>query len=142
MRHHFRYAFLTVCLVFGLTAIAAQNAKGDETVTSPSQQSVPNISVHDLQTVMHKAGSVLIYDVRQPEEYNEGHIKGAILMPLGDLADRYKGIPHRKKIVVYCRSGNRSAQAVSFLRAHGYPQAVSLSGGYLEWSRAQESRMK
>lgn len=139
---HFRYVFLTVCLALGLTAIAAQNARGDETVTSPKQPSAPELSVSDLQKMMQKAGSFRVYDVRQPEEFNAGHIKGAILMPLGDLPERYKEIPQKKKIVVYCRSGRRSAQAVAFLRAHGYPDAVSLSGGYLEWSRAQESPAK
>jgi rhodanese-related sulfurtransferase len=142
MRLHLRYVFLTVCLVFGLAAIAPQFARGDETPSSPKQSSAPELSVQELQKMMQKEGTVLLYDVRQPEEFNEGHIKGAILMPLGDLPARYKEIPQKKKIVVYCRSGRRSAQAVAFLRAHGYPDAVSLAGGYLEWSRAQESGAK
>lgn len=142
MRLRFHFVLLTVCLVFGLTAFLAQNVLGDETPSSPSQTAAPELSVPDLQKLMQKAGSVLLYDVRQPEEFNAGHIKGAILMPLGDLPGRYKEIPQKKKIVVYCRSGKRSAQAVAFLRAHGYPDAVSLSGGYLEWSRAQESGAK
>jgi len=134
--------FLAVCLVFGLASIAPQCATGEEAASSSPQKTVPLITVQDLRKLMKTEGSVLIYDVRQPEEFSEGHIKGAILMPLGDLPSRCKEIPHKKKIVVYCHSGHRSAQAVAFLLAHGYPDAVSLSGGYAEWSRAQESGAK
>jgi rhodanese-related sulfurtransferase len=143
MRPNLRYVSLAICLVLGLTAIAAsQSTKGVENVPSPSPPSVAAISVHDLQTLMTKDPSVPIYDVRQPEEYNKGHIKGAILMSLGDLPGRYKEIPRKKRIVVYCQAGKRGALAVEFLRAHGYSDAVNLSGGYLEWSRAQQPSVK
>jgi rhodanese-related sulfurtransferase len=142
MRHHFHYAFMAVLIVWGLAALAPQSLTADETAAAASPQSIPVISVQDLQKLMQKEAGVLIYDVRQPEEFNDGHIKGAILLPLGDLPSRCKEIPHKKKLVVYCHSGHRSAQAVAFLLAHGYPEAVSLSGGYAEWSRAQESGAK
>lgn len=142
MRHHILHAFVAVLLVCGLAALAAQGLSAGETAAPASPQAVPLISVQDLQKLMQKDGSLLIYDVRQPEEFNEGHIKGAILMPLGDLPTRCKEIPHKKKLVVYCHSGHRSAQAVAFLLAHGYPDAVSLSGGYAEWSRVQASSAK
>ena len=142
MRHHFRYAIIAVILVCGLSTLAPLVARPDQTTTPASPQDVPLITVQELQKLMQKEGRVLIYDVRQPEEYNGGHIQGAVLIPLGDIPNRYKEIPQKKKVVVYCRSGRRSAQAVAFLRDHGYSDAFSLAGGYLEWSRAQDSGAK
>jgi rhodanese-related sulfurtransferase len=57
-------------------------------------------------------------------------------MPLGTLETTYTSLPKTGKLVVYCHSGRRSAQAVQFLRQHGYSNAVSLSGGYTAWTGA------
>ena len=141
MRHHLHFALMAGLLVGGLAAVTPQRVVAGQAAPA-SPQNAPVISVQELQKLMQKEGSVLIYDVRQPEEYNEGHIKGATLIPLGDLSSRYKEIPQKKKVVIYCHSGRRSAQAVAFLRDHGYADAFSLSGGYLEWSRAQDSGTK
>ena len=90
----------------------------------------------DLHSLAKTKERFLLVDVRQPEEYAQGHIDHAILLPLDSLKDRYQELPKGKKIIVYCHSGKRSAQAVSFLRAQGYTHAVSLSGGYTEWLNA------
>jgi rhodanese-related sulfurtransferase len=79
--------------------------------------------------------SIVILDVRQPEEHAEKNIPGAILIPLGELPmrmgelDAYKG----KELVVYCRSGNRSGQACMLLQMQGFTNAVNLRGGMLAW---------
>jgi adenylyltransferase/sulfurtransferase len=95
------------------------------------------IEVRDLQMLIKTKAFFFLLDVRQPEEFAQGHIDGAVLMPLGTLPDNYLKIPKGVKLVVYCRSGHRSGQAVTFLREHGYDKAVSLSGGYTAWSSAQ-----
>jgi rhodanese-related sulfurtransferase len=138
----FLCALINSWLILGLTVIAAQASQTNEAASSSLHEPVPIISVQQLQMMLHKVRSVRVYDVRQPEEYKEGHIKGAILMPLGDLASRCKEIPKEKTIVVYCRSGRKSAVAVALLRAYGYTKVFSLSGGYLEWSRAQRVGQK
>lgn len=79
--------------------------------------------------------SIVILDVRQPEEHAEKNIPGAILIPLGELPmrmgelDAYKG----KELVVYCRSGNRSGQACMLLQMSGFANPVNLRGGMLAW---------
>lgn len=75
----------------------------------------------------------VLIDVRQPDEFAAGHIEGAMLLPLNTLQANLARLPKNVKLVVYCRSGHRSATAVSFLMAHGYDRAVSLNGGFLAW---------
>ncbi len=61
------------------------------------------------------ANGALLVDVRTPAEYAEGHVSGAVNIPLDELPDRLDELPTTGPIVVYCRSGNRSAQATSIL---------------------------
>lgn len=80
-------------------------------------------------------GAFLI-DVRQPEEWSEGHIAGATLIPLDDLESRIAEVPRDRKIVVVCHSGNRSRHGRDILLRAGYAQAVSMSGGLAAWEAA------
>jgi rhodanese-related sulfurtransferase len=123
--------FAVVCLFAAAQSVQAQ------TPFVSSQQSVPLIEPARLHALMNAGIRVYILDVRQPEEFNRGHIRGAVLMPLGTLSSSYTTLPKTGKLVVYCHSGRRSAQAVQFLLQHGYGNAVSLSGGYTAWTRAK-----
>lgn len=83
----------------------------------------------------HESG-VFILDVRQPDEWNEYHVHGSTLIPLGELASRVNELPHDQEIVVVCRSGNRSAQARDILIEAGFTQVTSLAGGLSQWQAA------
>ena len=98
------------------------------------QQAVQVIEPVALLQMMKSPVRFMLIDVRRPEEFAAGHIEGSSLMPLDNLPASYAQLPHDVRLVVYCRSGHRSAQAVSFLLAHGYGRAVSLDGGYLAWT--------
>lgn len=76
---------------------------------------------------------VQVIDVREVEEYEEGHIPGAWLLPLSCLEDQAASIlqPH-KKYYVYCRSGQRSRTAVKRLQAMGYSEVYNV-GGIIHW---------
>lgn len=138
----FRPLLLTACLIFCLSAGSFRCAQANGSASSFSQEAIPTISASGLHTLEKKKKPFLLLDVRQPEEYNQGHIQSAVLLPLDNLPQHFKELPKKKKIVVYCRSGKRSAQAVSFLRTHGYTNAISLSGGYMEWLDSQHLRKK
>ncbi|MFZ5887766.1 MAG: rhodanese-like domain-containing protein [Chloroflexota bacterium] len=84
---------------------------------------------------LRDAGAFIL-DVRQPEEWNESHIPGATLIPLGELASRVNELPKDQKIVVVCRSGNRSAQGRDILLAAGFEQVTSMAGGIKQWTAA------
>jgi len=83
-------------------------------------------------SAMRDAGAFIL-DVREPDEWNESHIPGATLIPLGQLASRVDEIPKDQEIVVVCRSGNRSAQGRDILLSAGFPQVTSMAGGINEW---------
>lgn len=72
-------------------------------------------------------------DVREPAEAAICRISGARLIPLGELPRRLSELDPGREIVVYCRSGARSARAVSLLRQHGFARALNLTGGILRW---------
>lgn len=72
-------------------------------------------------------------DVREPEEWEAGHIERATLIPLRELSDRVSELPRDKQIVTVCRSGNRSAQARDILLKLGFTTVTSMAGGMSEW---------
>lgn len=76
-----------------------------------------------------------IIDVREADEFFGpfGHIDGATLIPLGQLASRIEALPRDKPIVTVCRSGGRSAQAYVLLKRAGFDQVANMSGGMLHW---------
>jgi len=79
--------------------------------------------------------AVQILDVREPNEFAGplGHIRGATLIPLGELAGRAGELTHDKPIVAVCRAGSRSAQATVILRGAGFDDVANLAGGMLRW---------
>ena len=77
-----------------------------------------------------------ILDVREPDEWNESHIPGATLIPLGELASRVDELPKDQEIVVVCRSGNRSQQGRDALLSAGFSQVTSMAGGIKQWTAA------
>ena len=76
-----------------------------------------------------------ILDVREPEEFTGplGHIEGAILIPLGELAERAGELAKDRPIVAVCRAGGRSAQATVILQQAGFADVANLTGGMLRW---------
>jgi len=71
-------------------------------------------------------------DVRYEEEWEDGHIPGATLLPLTDIRERMDQLDRNSKIITYCRSGKRSAVAAMILKANGF-DAVSMKEGLREW---------
>jgi len=75
-------------------------------------------------------------DVRTVEEWQQAHIPGATLIPLDQLAERYQELPGGEPILIYCRSGNRSFQALTLLKGLGLENLSSMEGGINEWIAA------
>src|SRR4051794_22930412 len=78
---------------------------------------------------------VRVLDVREPNEFGGplGHIRGATLVPLGELAAKAKDLPKDKPIVAVCRAGSRSAHATAILLKAGFSDIANLPGGMLRW---------
>ena len=77
---------------------------------------------------------LFVLDVRTPEEYAGGHVPGATNVPLDQLATRLAEVPKDKDVVVYCRTGRRSAQAADVLAANGYQRVSLLEGDMQAWA--------
>ena len=77
-----------------------------------------------------------VLDVRTQEEWDAGHIPGATLIPLDQLASRVSEVPADQPVVVYCRSGNRSKSGRDILTAAGLEQVTSMNGGIGAWQAA------
>jgi rhodanese-related sulfurtransferase/rubrerythrin len=75
-----------------------------------------------------------LVDVRQPVEYEEHHLPGAKLLPLGELANRMREIDPSRPTIVYCRSGNRSGAATTLLLSGGLQNVFNMEGGIRAWN--------
>jgi rhodanese-related sulfurtransferase len=91
---------------------------------------VPEIDVDELARRLD-AGATLI-DVRNPHEYEAGHVPGARLIPLGDLPDRTGEVAIDHEVLLICRTGSRSMVAAEYLRQQGM-DVVNVAGGTLAW---------
>ena len=78
----------------------------------------------------------MFLDVRTPEEYNDGHIQGAVLLPVQELEKRLAEVPKDKRVYVYCHSGRRSVTASNMLVEGGFSNIENVEGGIVAWKKA------
>jgi rhodanese-related sulfurtransferase len=97
---------------------------------------VPEIDVDELE--QRRAGGAIVVDVRQPDEYDDGHVPGARLIPLGEVQARVDEVPEGETVLLICGSGGRSLRAAEFLRAQGR-DAVNVAGGTRAWIESGRS---
>lgn len=104
---------------------------------NPASDAVSTPQVVDVQEASRRqaAGAALI-DVRQPDEWRQGHAPGATLIPLGSLGDRLSELPRDRDVLLICRSGNRSRTAQCQLLQLGYERVFNVSGGMNAWTSA------
>jgi rhodanese-related sulfurtransferase len=82
----------------------------------------------------HGGPEVVFLDVRERNEWNLGHVPGAVHVPRGQLEGKVEALVDRaKRVFIYCASGNRSALAVDTLRQMGYDKTASVAGGIRGW---------
>ena len=97
------------------------------------------VSAEEAKQMMSDYPDAVILDVREADEYNSGHIPGAVLLPYGDIPEKaHIVLPDKEKmILIYCRSGRRSKIAAESLTALGYT-AVYEFGGINDWTGETE----
>jgi len=98
-------------------------------------EKVEAIFPEDLKDLIQKSreGTYTLLDVRQPVEFEEGHLPGARLIPLPELADSLGTLDPRKPTVVYCAVGGRSLMAAQLLSNQGFQKVLQLQGGIQAW---------
>lgn len=97
---------------------------------------VPEIDVETLAEQL--GGDTVLIDVREREEYDEGHVPGARLLPLGEIMDRVDEVPTDGPVLVICKSGGRSLRAAEFLIGRGV-DATNVAGGTMAWTDSGRS---
>ncbi|HXM20350.1 MAG TPA: molybdopterin-synthase adenylyltransferase MoeB [Terriglobales bacterium] len=111
--------------------------RGEE---KPVEAGVPEIQVEELKRRLDAGEDVFVLDVREPHEYQICNINGH-LIPLGDLPKRVHELDSSREIVAHCRSGVRSAKAVTFLQQAGFKKVHNLAGGILAWADRVDPKM-
>jgi rhodanese-related sulfurtransferase len=97
---------------------------------------VPAVEIADVPTPL--PGGVVVLDVREPEEWQAGHIDEALHVPMRQLPARIEEVPSDRQVLVVCRVGARSASATAFLVSLGR-NAFNLNGGMNAWAAAGRS---
>ena len=117
-----------------LAACAAPAAAAEPTPTSAPVAEYKKISAADAKARIDSGDALIILDVRTQEEFDAGHIAGAILVPNETIIDEQPELlpDLDAEILVYCRSGNRSGQAAMKLIDMGYTNVVDF-GGIIDW---------
>lgn len=104
------------------------------TLASAGEPAVSLVSQEALLARQQKGDPALfVLDVRTPEEFAAGHVPGAVNIPHEQVAARAADVPKDKDVVIYCRSGRRSALAAEALAAKGYTRLGHLDGDMLAW---------
>jgi len=94
---------------------------------------VPEIDVDELADL--RDSGVPLIDVRQPDEYEAGHVPGAVLIPLAEVPERIEEVPTDGAVYIICETGSRSARAAEYLQRNGI-DAVNVVGGTSAWLAA------
>ncbi len=93
------------------------------------------LTVSEVRTALveSSADRLQLVDVRQQSEYKNGHLPGALLIPLNELENRFQELDPSLQTIVYCRSGARSATACQMLEQRGFASTFNMKGGILAW---------
>jgi rhodanese-related sulfurtransferase len=102
---------------------------------SPSGNKYENITVNQAKALIEATPSLVIVDVRTEAEYQAEHIEGARNISLDALQQRIAEIRFTDTILVYCRTGNRSTQAVKIMVENGFSSFYHMQGGIVAWKR-------
>ncbi len=97
---------------------------------------VPNLTATEVSEKLKFGKHPFILDVRQPDEYRQGHIAGAKLIPLGELRRQMAELPKGREIVCVCASGSRSGSASKALAKEGFT-VFNMQGGMMAWRQAK-----
>jgi rhodanese-related sulfurtransferase len=125
-------ALLTLAF-FSSLALAA-----DEPAKDAPAQDAP-VKIEQAEKLI--AGGIQLVDVRTKEEWDEGHLKGAKLITVtedGFLGKAKAALDPKKPVLVYCRSGGRSAKAAKQLREAGFTIVHDMAGGITAWQKADK----
>ena len=112
--------------------------KSRDDLLSEARGVIPEMSVQEVHNHLESGASPVLLDVREMDEWESGHLRGAVHIPRGRLeAEAESSIPDKsREVVVYCAGGVRSLLAADALKELGYARVISMAGGYEDWADA------
>ena len=84
----------------------------------------------------------ILFDVREPEEFEVCHIYGPILVPLSEIQDHLPDFNVNSEYVVVCKKGDRSKNAIDIMKKNGFSNLLNLEGGIINWAKSVERTME
>jgi molybdopterin/thiamine biosynthesis adenylyltransferase/rhodanese-related sulfurtransferase len=113
-------------------------AKTYKQLMEEARQAIPEVTIDEVKNRVERGEKWALLDVREREEYREGHLDGALSLPRGFLEMRVEeAVPDKSApVIAYCAGGVRSLIAARTLKEMGYENVVSMSGGYTAWKNA------
>ena len=103
---------------------------------------VKKLSATELKNKIEQEEKLFLLDVREPNEYEYGHIANSILIPLNQIPNRLSELDPEQEIVVICHHGMRSQQAANYLAQSGFKNISNLTGGIDAWSCTCDSSVR
>ena len=128
-----RFAIVTILLVavFAVAFMVLSRSR-DDNPTTPISPGIISPETYVSAFVDANRDHFLL-DVRTPEEFDEGHIAGAVNIPVQILDQYLSSVPQDRDVVLYCRTGNRSQVAMEILNQAGYQNVYDIEGGTVNW---------
>ena len=136
-RHAFKIILILLCFCPMLPFYAGGKEMVRQELSDAEKAAITNVSASKADG-MFNAGSVIFLDVREPAEYSQGHIPGAINIPMRQVEQQIaqSALDKNTPILIYCRSGRRSSIVTATLIKKGYTHLMNLDGGIKAWSKA------
>jgi len=122
-------SFITFCILIVLFTIACRHE-----AKTPSEEIITVISQEEMQTLL-MLDDVQFIDVRTPEEHSEGYINGSqnIDFKSSSFDQDILRLDKKKPVILYCKSGNRSAKCAKRMKDAGFTKIYDLEGGFSKW---------
>ena len=131
---------LALILILGSAFVCCSENTPDNSQSLQQEKSpfAKDIPQSELRSVLAQKGVILL-DVRTPEEFDAGHIEGAVNMNYydDDFLEQVETLGKEKEILIYCRSGGRSSSAMSDMKSAGFKYMYNLEGGYMGYEKAE-----
>ena len=122
-------------IVIGTVLVAGTSAYW-YMLSSETQEEYGDVTVERTRELLQEMPSMVILDVRTDGEYRDGHIEGAVNIPVNELEGRLGELEKDDETLVYCRTGNRSGTAVGILKENGYEKIFHMNNGITAWTAA------
>lgn len=141
----FTSKWLAIALLLWGGAVSCQNQETPQSQSAQGGVVNVNLNVNQFAALLDSAQTEgVLLDVRTPQEFMQGHIKGAELMNFydQDFQDNLKKLDKETPVYVYCRSGARSGNAAKMMKQMGFKSVYNLQGGMNMWQRSGQDVAK